>query len=90
MGPSLYLVLPESKGYRDVRHVGGAWYCDCPYFTSGHTKCKHICAVRMMMLMRNKIKTKPATDVGEVSVQCPHCKSTDYCESTIYKTRIGY
>ena len=90
-GPSLYLVSSESGGYRDVRHVGGLWYCDCPYFTSGHTTCRHICAVRIMILMRDGVrKIGHTTDVDVVKVHCPHCKSTDHHESTTYATRIGY
>ena len=90
VGSSLYLVSSESKGCRDVRYVEGLWHCDCPYFTSGHTTCKHICAVRMMILMRDGVrKIEHTTDVGEVEIQCPHCKSTNYHESTTYKTRIG-
>ena len=90
-GPSLYLASSESVGYRDVRHVGGLWYCDCPYFTSGHTTCRHICAVRMMILMRDGVrKIEHTTDVDVAKTHCPHCKSTDYHESTTYATRIGH
>lgn len=89
MGPSLYLASSITENYHDVRHTGGLWYCDCKYFTSGHATCKHIYAVRIMVMAQNYMNISNTTCVDTPQIQCAHCGSTDFHTTTTYKTRMG-
>ena len=91
LGPSMYLVRSMSTDeYRTVRHLGGLWECDCPYKMAGHAQCKHICAVRMMLKMREKsMGNMSKTHVNAPEIKCPECDGHDFHESTSYETGFG-
>ena len=91
MGPSMYLV-PSMSIDADyaVRHINGLWSCDCPYFTSGHTRCRHICAVRIKATMQEGVVLcGEGEHVEPPQIKCSDCKTTNVRESTTYKTKIG-
>lgn len=90
-GPSLYLVPSmSSDSYHDVRHLAGIWSCDCPYYVSGHTVCKHICAARATLLVREEAASAMGkTCVEDPQIRCSGCGLADFHESTTYMTRRG-
>ncbi len=54
VGHSMYVVPSASSGaYHDVRYSGVLWSCGCTYYASGRARCKHVCSVRTMLLMRS-------------------------------------
>ena len=90
-GHSLYLVPSASSGsYHDVWYSGGLWSCGCAYYTSGHARCKHTCAVRTILLMRQEASREvKVTRVKVPEIRCTECKETDYHESTTHGARRG-
>lgn len=91
VGPSMYLVPSMSTDANHVvRHINGLWSCDCPYFTSGHTRCKHICAVRIRTTIQTGVvRYREDEYVEPPQIRCPDCKMTDFHASTTYTTKIG-
>ena len=90
-GRSLYPVpSASSESHHDVRYSGGLWSCDCAYHASGHARCKHICAVRTMLLIWEEASREVKNARVEVpEIRCAKCKGTDFRESTTYEARRG-
>ena len=92
VGISLYLVqsMSTESSYHDVRYLSGVWSCNCAYYRTGHTRCKHICAVRATLLMREEAsRIVKTTHVETPKIRCPRCKQANFHESTTYDTRRG-
>ena len=80
----------SSESHRDVRHSGGLWSCDCAYYTSGHARCKHVYAVRAMLLMRGEA----SREIKNARVEVPEIRRAkrrvaNFRESTTHGARRG-
>ena len=84
VGISLYLVpsMSTESSYYDVRYLGGVWSCNCAYYRTGHVQCKHICAVRATLLMREEAsRIVKTTHVETPKIRCPRRKQASFHES---------
>ena len=80
----------SSESYHDARYLAGLWSCDCAYHAQGHARCKHACAVRTMLFVREEV----SREVKDARVEAPEirrakCMGTDFHESTTYEARRG-
>ena len=78
--------MPSEKHYK-VSYAAGLWSCDCKYDTTGHTHCKHICAVRAMIVVRESVVKAIKTEVNKPKIHCPKCGSTDVSVTTTYEAK---
>ena len=87
---SLYRVSSmSSDAHYEVSYTAGLWGCGCKYYTSGHTQCKHICAVRAMIVARETVAEAIKTEVNIPKIQCRKCESTNLSVTTTYKSKSG-
>ena len=89
---SLYLVQSQSDTdtYYDVRYELSVWRCNCAYYTSGHTRCKHIYAVFALLFENNDNKLGTChTHIEEPQIRCPECDSDKFRECERYDTKAG-
>ena len=87
---SLYRVSSmSSDAYYEVSYTEGLWGCNCKYFTTGHTQCKHICAVRAMIVARETVAEAIKTEVNVPKIHCRKCGSTNVSVTTTYKSKSG-
>jgi len=74
-----------TKGYR-------VWTCTCPDHKFRKVECKHICAVKFWLKLKDKLKEETIfkTNVKVTNeIKCPYCSSTNYIKKGVRKTKHG-
>ena len=90
VGQSKYRVSSMSSDtYHEVSYKEGLWRCDCRYYTTGHTQCKHIYATRARVIVQETVRQEIKTVVNMPKRQCPKCKSPESNETDSYNSRSG-
>ena len=79
----------SSDVHYEVSYVEGLWRCECKYYTSGHTQCKHIYAARAMAVTREITTQNIKTMIDVPEIRCPKCKLSECYVTTEYKTKSG-